>query len=63
MKIMKKSLLMMAVLFLMFETNAQTLPIGPKPSNAPCTTLMSKPLFPVAVETTHPRSVAHNDLT
>ncbi len=59
---MKKSLLMMAVIFLMFETNAQKLPKGAKPSKAPCTTLMGKNFLPVAIDTTIGRNVANNDL-
>jgi hypothetical protein len=60
---MKKSfLLMVGVVFLLASANAQKLPQGPKPSKAPCTTLMGKTLLPVAVDTTKGRSVANNDV-
>ena len=53
---------MTGVMFLLTTTNAQTLPKGPLPSKAPCTTLMGTNLVPTAIDTTQGRSVANNDL-
>ncbi len=55
-------LLMTGILFLIFETNAQKLPLGPKPFKAPCTTLIGNTLLPVAIDTAKGRSVANNDI-
>ncbi len=60
---MKKFFLVVAgATFLLFNANAQTLPKGPKPSKAPCSTLTGNTLLPVAIDTTKGRSVANNDV-
>jgi hypothetical protein len=60
---MKKVFLVMAmVVFLLSDTNAQKLPLGDKPTKAPCTTIMGNALLPVAIDTTIGRSVANNDV-
>lgn len=60
---MKKCLVLMTgILFLWHTTNAQKKIKGRLPSKAPCTTLMSDRLMPVAVDTTAGRGVANNDV-
>jgi Astacin (Peptidase family M12A) len=53
---------MTGVFFLISEMKAQTLPLGSKPSKAPCTTIMGNALLPAAIDTTKGRSVANNDV-
>lgn len=55
-------LLMVAVIFFLANANAQKLPMGPKPSKAPCTTLMGKLMVPEAIDTIQPRGAANNDV-
>ena len=55
-------LLMTGIIFLLANANAQKLPRGPKPSKAPCTTLMGKMLVPEAMDTIIPRGAANNDV-
>ncbi len=60
---MKKFLLVIALATLFLQNaNAQKLPVGPKPSKDPCTTLTGSVLLPVAIDTTKGRSVANNDV-
>ena len=60
---MKKVFLLLGIVVLFVsETKAQKLPLGPKPSKEPCTTLMGKSMLPVAIDTTIGRQVANNDL-
>ncbi|MBK6632919.1 MAG: hypothetical protein IPG38_00135 [Chitinophagaceae bacterium] len=58
----KVVLLIMGIFVLLFEMNAQRLPLGSKPTKDPCTTEMGFAMLPVAVDTTIGRSVANNDV-